>query len=144
MTDHPSYKSPRVVAVAVIQDVRDRILFLLRAKALSAGAGKWGFTGGGLEGEETPEAAMEREIREELGPEVRLALKSKVGPIPGLGQSHLLVHLFHYEYLEGDIILNEEHTQFAWIAESEFRTLDVIAGVEEDLTYFGLWSARRG
>jgi 8-oxo-dGTP diphosphatase len=135
----------RVVAVAVIQDRRDRkdrILFLQRSNSLAAGPGKWGFAGGGLEPGETPEAAMAREIGEELGPAVRLELRNRVGPVPGLGQSHLVVHLFHYDYLGGEVILNEEHTRFAWIEETEFRTLDVIAGVEEDLTYFGLWPRR--
>lgn len=145
MNGDSQVRPQRVVAVAVIQDCRDggdRILFLQRSNTLAAGPGKWGFAGGGLEQGETPEAAMAREIGEELGPDIRLELRSRVGPVPGLGQSHLLVHLFHYLYLGGEVILNEEHTRFAWIEESEFRTLDVIAGVEEDLAYFGLWPRR--
>lgn len=132
----------RVVAVAVIEDDQGRILFLLRSNHLKAGPGKWGFAGGGVEAGESPEEAMNREIAEELGLGVRLALESSIGPVPGLGQAHLIVHLFKYRWLGGEVNLNEEHTRFAWITEAEFRSLDVIAGVDADLAYFGLWPGR--
>lgn len=132
----------RVVAVAVIEDAEGRILFLLRAPDLKASPGKWGFCGGGLEAGETPREAMEREIREELGDEVHLALEARLDPVPAIGHSHLIVHLFKYRWLGGTVNLNEEHTRYSWIGESEFRTLDVIAGVDADLAYFGLWPGR--
>lgn len=134
----------RQVAVAVIEDGGGRLLFLLRSPKLLAGPGKWGFCGGGLEPGESPREAMEREIREELGADIRLRLEESLDPVAGLGQSHLLVHLFRYRWLSGEVRLNEEHTRFAWIAEAEFRTLDVIAGVDADLAYFGLWPSRHG
>lgn len=133
----------RVVAVAVIVDTENRILFLLRSPALKAGPGKWGFAGGGLEPDESPEEAMHREIREELGPDTRLALETRLGPLPGLGHAHLIVHLFRFRWLGGTITLNEEHRQYAWIREEDYGTLDVIAGVDADLDYFGLWPGRR-
>lgn len=132
----------RVVSVAVIEDGQGRILFLLRAPTLKASPGKWGFCGGGVEMGETPREAMEREIREEIGSEAKLALEASLDPVPGLGQAHLIVHLFKYRWLGGTVNLNEEHTRYAWIEESEFRTLDVIAGVDADLAYFGLWPGR--
>jgi 8-oxo-dGTP pyrophosphatase MutT (NUDIX family) len=134
----------REVAVAVIEDGEGRLLFLLRSQSLLAGPGKWGFCGGGLEPGETPREAMEREIREELGADIRLRLEERLDAVAGLGQPHLLVHLFRYRWLSGEVRLNEEHTRFAWIAEAEFRTLDVIAGVDADLTYFRLWPSRHG
>lgn len=137
-------RKPRDVAVAVIEDGAGRLLFLLRSQSLLAGPGKWGFCGGGLEAGETPLEAMEREIREELGGEVSLRLEESLDPVAGLGQPHLRVHLFRYRWLSGEVRLNEEHTRFAWIAEPEFRTLDVIAGVDADLTYFRLWPSRHG
>ena len=144
--DRPQENVPalREVAVAVIQDEGGRLLFLLRSKSLSASPGKWGFCGGGLEPGETPREAMEREIREEIGTEIRLRLEESLAPVAGLGQPHLLVHLFRYRHLAGEVRLNEEHTHFAWIAESEFRTLDVIAGVDADLEYFNMWPSRHG
>lgn len=134
----------RVVAVAVIVDEQDRVLFLKRAATLKAGPGKWGFAGGGLEAGETPEEAMARELREEIGPGARLALEERLPPVKGLGQTHLLVHLFRYRWLGGEVVLNDEHTAHAWITREEYRTLDVIAGVDADLAYFGIWSGGPG
>lgn len=144
MSEGAEKRPGRVVAVAVIEDDQGRILFLLRSNRLIAGPGKWGFAGGGVEAGESPEEAMNREIAEELGQEVRLELESRIGPVPGLGQAHLIVHLFKYRWLGGEVMLNEEHTRFAWITEAEFRTLDVIAGVDADLTYFEIWPGRHG
>lgn len=142
MTEPRTGKPLREVAVAVIENPEGRLLFLLRSKALERSPGLWGFCGGGLEPGETPEQAMEREIREELGPDIRLSKEAQLGPVAGLGQAHLLVHLFKYRHLSGEVILNWEHIRHAWIAEADFRTLDVIAGVDADLNYFALWPDR--
>lgn len=142
MSTESTPRPTREVAVAVIVDEAERILFLLRAKTLLAGPGKWGFCGGGLEAGETAEQAMVREIREELGPEVKVVLEERLDAVPGLGMAHLIVHLFKYRWVGGSIRLNEEHTRFAWVAEAEFATLDVIAGVDADLAYFNLWPGR--
>ena len=56
-----------VVAVALV-DTDGRVLLAQRPPGRSM-AGLWEFPGGKIEGEETPEAALARELREELAVE---------------------------------------------------------------------------
>lgn len=57
------------VAVAIIYDQLNRILITQRAAHLPSG-GLWEFPGGKLEANETPEAALIREIKEEVNLDV--------------------------------------------------------------------------
>jgi 8-oxo-dGTP diphosphatase len=62
-----------IVAVAVIRDAQGRILLQERLDKETVGAdNKWNFTGGQIEFGETPEEALVRECREEIGCEVRV------------------------------------------------------------------------
>jgi 8-oxo-dGTP diphosphatase len=60
------------VAAAVIRDGNGRILITQRAKHAHQG-GLWEFPGGKLEAGETPQQALVRELREEVGIEVKTA-----------------------------------------------------------------------
>ncbi len=57
--------TPLLVVAAVIRD-GDRILACRRAEGTTA-AGRWEFPGGKVESGETPQRALARELREELG-----------------------------------------------------------------------------
>lgn len=54
------------VVAAVLRDARDRILLARRTEGREL-AGLWEFPGGKVEPDESPEAALVRELREELG-----------------------------------------------------------------------------
>jgi len=58
-----------VVAAVFLED--DRVLACRRGPELQA-AGRWEFPGGKLEGDESPQTALEREIAEELDVEVEV------------------------------------------------------------------------
>jgi len=55
----------RQVAVIIFYDEKKRILLQNRA-GISKFGEEWGFFGGGVEGDETPNEALVREIKEEL------------------------------------------------------------------------------
>ncbi|MEY9853958.1 8-oxo-dGTP diphosphatase [Leifsonia sp. EB41] len=61
---------PLPVVAAVI--VRDGAVLACRRAAHKDAAGRWEFPGGKVEAGETPEEALRRELREELGAEARV------------------------------------------------------------------------
>ncbi|XNZ01407.1 (deoxy)nucleoside triphosphate pyrophosphohydrolase [Micrococcus luteus] len=69
----PDPSKPLVVGVALIDDpVAPRRMLAARRSAPETLAGLWEFPGGKVESGEEPRAALEREVREELGVQVRL------------------------------------------------------------------------
>lgn len=66
-----SRPDPIHVVAAVIRDARGRILLARRTEGRDL-AGLWEFPGGKVDAGETPEAALVRELREELGIEVEV------------------------------------------------------------------------
>ncbi|MBM9476930.1 (deoxy)nucleoside triphosphate pyrophosphohydrolase [Nakamurella flavida] len=79
-------REPLVVVAGVVVDA-DRVLAARRA-APSAHAGGWEFPGGKVEPGEEEDAALVRELREELGITVRVG--ERVGPDVDLGGSAVL------------------------------------------------------
>lgn len=82
-----------VVAAALI-DGEGRILLQQRPPGRSM-AGLWEFPGGKVEPNETPEFALVRELREELGVSVDLASLTPLGfSSEALGNNHLILLLY--------------------------------------------------
>lgn len=57
----------RRVVTFILLDEANKVLLQHRTEDAKILPGYWGFFGGGIEGEETPEQAVEREAEEELG-----------------------------------------------------------------------------
>ncbi len=108
-----------VVAVALI-DEDGRVLLSQRPEGRSL-AGLWEFPGGKVEAGETPEAALIREVREELAIELRAAC---IAPLTFASHTyetfHLLMPLFVCRRWEGEIIA-QEGQQLAWVRASRLR-----------------------
>lgn len=101
------------VAVAIIYDPQGSILITQRAAHLSSG-GLWEFPGGKLEPNETPEAALIREIKEEVNLDIlrydfigKINSKRIQGP---LSLDVFLVHEFH-----GQAIKLESQADLLWV-----------------------------
>jgi 8-oxo-dGTP diphosphatase len=110
-----------VVAAAMI-DAEGRILVQQRPENTSM-AGLWEFPGGKIEPGETPEAALIREIDEELGVEIAArSLTPAIFASEGLGARHLLLLLFVTREWQG-----EPEPRFAtalrWVTLAELREL---------------------
>ncbi|HEY7840865.1 MAG TPA: NUDIX domain-containing protein [Gammaproteobacteria bacterium] len=130
-------------AINLIEDDQRRLLLLLRSLHKKWGPGLWGFPAGHVEPGETPEECSRRENGEELGGRLGLELVRRHPPVRDTFYGGKYeIHLFHYRWLGGDIRLNEEHTEYAWVAAEEFRNYDVMDGIDEDIHYLEIWPDR--
>jgi 8-oxo-dGTP diphosphatase len=109
-----------LVAALALVDEDGRILLTQRPEGKPM-AGLWEFPGGKVEAGETPEAALIREIREELGIELRAPC---IAPLTFASHSydnfHLLMPLFICRRWEGDVEPLEGQG-FAWVRANRLR-----------------------
>ena len=127
-------------ALNLILDSKDRLLMLLRSEKSALGPNQWGLPAGKIEGKEKPDQAAQRERIEEIGQEHEVQLIRYLGPIvDSFYGGKYEVHLFQFAWKNGQINLNEEHTDFAWVAKEEIADMDVMLGIEEDIAILGIW-----
>jgi 8-oxo-dGTP diphosphatase len=117
----PSLKIPTLFVSAVILiDADDRILLAQRPAGKSM-AGLWEFPGGKVEQDETPEAALVRELQEELGINTK---NSCLAPFTFASHSypefHLLMPLYICRIWEGTPT-PKEGQRLAWVRSHKLR-----------------------
>jgi 8-oxo-dGTP diphosphatase len=109
-----------LVAALALIDEDGRVLLTQRPEGKSL-AGLWEFPGGKVEPGETPEAALIREIREELGVELR---QPCLAPLTFASHSyddfHLLMPLYICRRWEGDVE-SLEGQALAWVRANRLR-----------------------
>ncbi len=112
-----------VVACALV-DADGRVLIARRPEGRHM-AGLWEFPGGKVEKQETPEDALIRELREELGIEV---CKPCLAPLSFASHDyedfHLLMPLFATRRWEG-VVTPQEGQQIAWVFPNRLRGYDM-------------------
>jgi len=107
-----------VVAAAIVDDLDDPRELLAARRAVPARlAGRWEFPGGKVDGDESAEDALHREIREELG--VRIGLGDElVGPDDGVWRlsDQYVMRIWLAEIVEGTAAPLVEHDELRWLA----------------------------
>lgn len=114
-----------LVAACALIDGDGRVLLAQRPEG-KAMSGLWEFPGGKLAEGETPEAALVRELREELGIDVEAACLSPIGfaseAVPDdSGGFHLLMPLFVCRKWSG-LPRPLEAKALAWVRPNDFAT----------------------
>ena len=127
-------------SICLLENVAHELLFLKRSPSSSMGPGQWGFPAGHIEEHESPMNCARREIDEEIGIGHLLELRQVHAPVrDSFYGGHYEIHLFHFIWREGTIVLNEEHTDFRWIGKHQLAALDTMLGIDEDIYYLDIW-----
>lgn len=111
-------KRVEVVGAVIVEDGR----VFCTQRGSGALAGRWEFPGGKLEAGESPEAALAREIREELGCTIRVG--TKVVTTEHEYDFAVVMLTTFYSRLEHGLPTLSEHTDCVWLAPAELATLD--------------------
>lgn len=110
-----------VVAVALLSP--DGTILVQKRPVGSAMAGLWEFPGGKMEADETPEAALARECREELGITILPEdLKPLTFASETLGSRHLVLLLYTCGRWQGEAIAHHA-AELRWVTPDAMKNL---------------------
>jgi 8-oxo-dGTP diphosphatase len=111
-----------LVVAAVIED--QGRFFVCRRGPGRAAAGKWEFPGGKVEESETPESALVREIREELGVHVTVHDHLITEESVGTGGRTIRLVCLRASLAGPRPMQSTDHDRLEWLRPSEFELLD--------------------
>lgn len=120
-TDVPRQRHA-VVAGILIRD--DRVLLCLRSARREWYPNVWDFPGGHVESQETPPAALVRELREELGIEISPPMGECLTRLRG-AEFDMRVWLIKEWTGRPENVAPDEHVQLGWFGSSEMFDLEL-------------------
>lgn len=139
----------RITTTAIIYKPDFTYLIIKRSPNKKVFPGKWTVPGGGLSVDDyintTPstqgakqwygalEKSLRREIREEVGLEVEKP--NFLVDLTFIRPDGIPVICFSYyaKYLSGEVVLDEDSTEFAWVTLEQARKYDLIDGIWEEM-----------
>ena len=117
--------------VAIIQKA-DTFLLVKRSAYINAGAGYWCPVSGRVNKNETQSEAIQREVKEEVGLNVK-AIK-KVAEIPS-HDNRFTLHFWTTEIISGEAnITRDEATDFKWVTFQQMKQLQPV--FQQDVEVF--------
>ena len=108
----------------VVRDSAGKCLVIKRSSNSKGNPGRWEFPGGKLDPGESFDVGLLREVREETA--LTISLQRALGVTQSELPDRHLVHLIMEATLRsGEVVLSEEHEDYAWVEPRELVTLDM-------------------
>lgn len=111
--------------VSVIIRDGSRFLMLKRANRTRYFSGKWESVSGKIEPAETAYEAAQREVAEETGLRVAIQNRPLLKLDTELGENKLNLTYFLADYVEGDVQVSREHSEFGWYNQAQLDDLNI-------------------
>lgn len=109
---------PDIKDVSTVAIKKDNKFLIQKRSKTSSGAGYWNFPGGSVEDGETLAGAAVREIKEESG--LNISEKDLVY-LDVLKRGNLRIHFYYTDKFTGEVTINKESDDYAWITLDEFK-----------------------
>ena len=115
-------KTIKVVAAVICDNIKEKNKIFATARGYGELKGGWEFPGGKVEPGETPQAALKREIMEELETEIEVGdlIETIEYDYPTF---HLSMDCFWAQIVKGDLVLRE-HEAAKWLTKETLHTVD--------------------
>ncbi len=137
----------RTIVVGLVWNQNKELLFCKMPDNKGVFPGQWGFPGGAIEPNEKMTDALKRELKEELGIDIKEIKPAffkdgqyeKSFPDGSKRDVYMIFLLFHCMAPDEKIILNEEFVDYKWVRENEIRNLDLNTETVDTLAKIGDW-----
>lgn len=113
-----------------------KILILKRSDKDDHKPGVWETVGGGMDKEESPQKALSREISEETGLTVSVSSPFNVFTFRKDTGEFKVGITFLCDYLGGEVVLSDEHSEYAWIEPKEFSEMESVSSLHEEIARY--------
>jgi 8-oxo-dGTP diphosphatase len=120
-------RTPNAASVALIH--RDKVLLIQRNR--KPYFGMWSLPGGRLEAGETPEAAAQREVQEEVGLYCFRLMPIRKMYLGDAGS--FMLQVFATEGFEGEIVTSDEVSDHRWVRLDDLYGLNTTPGLGDVL-----------
>ncbi|MFZ2188600.1 MAG: NUDIX domain-containing protein [Candidatus Moraniibacteriota bacterium] len=113
---------------------KDKILVLKRSGNDVHKPGIWETSGGTMDENISPQEELKREINEETGLEVKVCEPFNVFTFIRDDTKEFKIGItFLCDYISGEVILSEEHSEYKWIKPEEFKQLESIESLHSEI-----------
>jgi nucleoside triphosphatase len=125
----------RYIVCPVIRNKEGEYLICKMPKTRGVYPGQWAIPGGGIEPGETMFEALHREIREEVGENLKIietvpwcfadATRDKLYPEGHSEQVYMIFLIFDCLAFNTEVVLNDEFEEYVWVLPENLRSYDL-------------------
>ncbi len=120
----------------IIRRKDGKILVLKRSDKDDHKPGVWETVGGGMDKEESPQEALLREISEETGLIANVSSPFNVFTFKKDTGEFKVGITFLCEYLSGEVMLSDEHSEYRFIEPKEFSDMESVPSLHEEIARY--------
>jgi 8-oxo-dGTP diphosphatase len=124
----------KVVNAVILSKDGKKVLLIKRKFSEAVHANKWAFPGGRIEGDETRDQALIREVKEEVNLQVNQIIK-KIGTYAYFGKTDekILGESYLVSLNDWDVVIDRaEIEEFKWANLKEIKKLNCVPGILEE------------